>query len=791
MLAGEVDTTKVGPGVTYYSEYRAAGPWQFDILEVDLTNPWLKIETVTANDELGGHERTSSMANRNDYEGHKVVGAINGDFYDGNGYPIGTQLIEGEFIKTPTDWGSIAFTETNNPVMGFLNYAGSLIIGDSVASINGINRDRLENELILYNHYKGSSTGVNQWGAEFRIKPIVKNSWAANDTMSFVVTEIQNYVGNMILTDSSAVLSGHGDMLQFLNNNAAVGDTVKVVLGLAPALPKLKSLIGGNVILVENGQVASTGVDRHPRTAAGFNADSTKLFLFTVDGRQAGYSVGMTYGELANYMIEWGVHSGINLDGGGSTTMLVRKQIKNSPSDAGGERSVSNSLQIISTAPTGPLGIIDIVEKEIFLLGGKKYKFNTRGYDEYYNPVSFSSSELVWSCDESLGLIDETGYFTAANDTLSGYVYVDYNGLKDSAIVRITRVSEITIEPDPVVLQKGQYQQMTASAVDNLGNTISLAQTDYTWSVTNNLGTISATGYFHATAEGEGQIFAEYGDVHGGVNLSIGVSQYIVIDNFNDPDNYALSGLRVDLDNCNLTASNEQYVSPPTSGKLEYSLTTGGTSVLYLDCSIQVSGTPDKVGLSIYGDAKGHWLRSEFADVDGEKFLLNFTNADPGINWTGEWQYIEKELAEAEPSWANPSATMEFPITWTRLYLAETDENSKDSGVLYLDDFKVHFITTNVEDNNLNTPADFKLFNNYPNPFNPSTKIRFSVPEKSNVELRVFNSLGEEVAEVINREYSAGNYEVSFDASKLSSGVYFYQMKAGNFISTNKMILMK
>jgi exopolysaccharide biosynthesis protein len=84
--------------------------------------------------------------------------------------------------------------------------------------------------------------------------------------------------------------------------------------------------------------------DIHPRTAVGFSQDSTKLYFFTVDGRQPGYSVGMSLEELASYMLGWGVYQGVNLDGGGSTTMVVRNIVVNSPSDPEGERCLCFGL---------------------------------------------------------------------------------------------------------------------------------------------------------------------------------------------------------------------------------------------------------------------------------------------------------------------------------------------------------------------------------------------------------------------------------------------------------------
>ena len=100
-------------------------------------------------------------------------------------------------------------------------------------------------------------------------------------------------------------------------------------------------------------------------------------------------------------------------------------------------------------------------------------------------------------------------------------------------------------------------------------------------------------------------------------------------------------------------------------------------------------------------------------------------------------------------------------------------------------------LITDVEKEDDNIPTEFALNQNYPNPFNPSTTITFSIPDEEFISLKVFNSLGEEVAELVNETKPAGNYSVSFDASELTSGIYFYKLNAGNFFQTRKMMLVK
>ena len=95
------------------------------------------------------------------------------------------------------------------------------------------------------------------------------------------------------------------------------------------------------------------------------------------------------------------------------------------------------------------------------------------------------------------------------------------------------------------------------------------------------------------------------------------------------------------------------------------------------------------------------------------------------------------------------------------------------------------------ESSDSDLPESYTLQQNYPNPFNPSTTIKFSLPEEGMVSLTVYNTLGQEVAKLVNKQLSVGSYEYSFDASNLSSGVYIYSIRANNFVQTRKMLLLK
>ena len=94
-------------------------------------------------------------------------------------------------------------------------------------------------------------------------------------------------------------------------------------------------------------------------------------------------------------------------------------------------------------------------------------------------------------------------------------------------------------------------------------------------------------------------------------------------------------------------------------------------------------------------------------------------------------------------------------------------------------------------DDNPPPPKEYLLRQNYPNPFNPSTKIKYAIKATGLVQLKVYDILGKEIAILVNEDKEAGYYSVEFDASHLPSGVYFYRMQSGEFVSSKKMLLVK
>jgi hypothetical protein len=160
------------------------------------------------------------------------------------------------------------------------------------------------------------------------------------------------------------------------------------------------------------------------------------------------------------------------------------------------------------------------------------------------------------------------------------------------------------------------------------------------------------------------------------------------------------------------------------------------------------------------------------------------------------------EGGEAGRGWETISFVPGFGTTTEVHHYAFTDESLQSGDYQYRlkqIDFDGSFEYSNILEATVDAPVEFCLEQNYPNPFNPATKIKYSIAnvianevKKSQfVTLKIYDILGNEVATLVNEEKPAGTYEVEFDAIDLPSGIYFYQLKAGSFIETKKMVLLK
>ena len=352
ITAQEFKTVK--PGVEHLRVDRKQGAdvWVINLLRIDLEKA--DIQVVRAMDEAVGLETTSSLIKR-----YGAVAAINGGYFRTTGTyrgdSAGVLQVDHKILSEPYgNRAAIGFIrrkgDQTEVVFGHLSFVGFVETNQKEErALDGINTLRTENQLILYTPEFHHTTLTDTSGLEV----IVKRGR---------VVELRDKKGSARIPDDGFVLSAIGAAREWALKNLRVGTKVSIRTQLVPIEKEnifkwqmAEDIVGGGPQLIRDGKVEITferekmkedfSTTRHPRTAIAKLKDG-RLLLVTVDGRQPGYSVGMSLNELAQLLLEFGAVEAINLDGGGSTTMVVEDKIVNKPSDQTGERPVSDALLV-------------------------------------------------------------------------------------------------------------------------------------------------------------------------------------------------------------------------------------------------------------------------------------------------------------------------------------------------------------------------------------------------------------------------------------------------------------
>ncbi len=290
--------------------------------------------------------------------------------------------------------------------------------------------------------------------------------------------------------------------------------------------------------------------------------------------------------------------------------------------------------------------------------------------------------------------------------------------------------------------------------------------------------TVGAGGYFELI-KGD-VIFANnllYGNHYSGSascygsSLSMRKAKVSIINNTITGNEPSINGtLSIDLDDSSLVTNNILWGNSAGTNQPE----------IY----VRAGNSPD----IIYSDVQGGWTGMGNINLNPELMDTILT--------TGDTLFAILSIGSPCIDGGNPDSLFndpEDPINPGYALWPSMGTVRNDMGA-YGGPRAISWIITDVDDDSKlinDIPVGFQLNQNYPNPFNNSTVIKYSIPQEGLVTLKVYNLLGEEVARLVNDIKQTGNYEVSFDATDLTSGIYFYRLNAGDFIETKKMILLK
>jgi hypothetical protein len=350
-------TTRIGPGVRFTRIVDPTGPWRIKVVTVNLSRS-STIDVALGTDVLPGFERTSSMAIR-----HRAVAAINGDYARPSGRPVFAFMEDGLLAQTPLKFGRNFAVNSSETVgyMGHPNVTAWLYESDSgiqydVARVN--QGQPSHDELALFTPHGASEEQPPQLACSARLyatEPVRFSSPGPGVESTYQVDAVRcgdRRLGRRGGVVVSAPIGGAYDP-----TIRALLPAEQVVLGWSFGWFEIKDALGGNPTLIENGQIIERNVSgserffrRHPRTGVGLRPDG-RVLMVTVDGRRD-RSVGMTLREFADLFSSLGATWALNLDGGGSTTMVVDGDVKNRPSD-GSERAVSSALLVLRGSDSG------------------------------------------------------------------------------------------------------------------------------------------------------------------------------------------------------------------------------------------------------------------------------------------------------------------------------------------------------------------------------------------------------------------------------------------------------
>ncbi len=477
--AYDVDTLvyphQVGPGVVF-SKYDLPGmPLKVSVMEMDLKNKYIDFETCLGGDKGVSQENPLSMATRNDRPGHEVVGATNGDFYFyqntlENGIPRSGQFRRDECVTNPVGRACFVLSDDRRPFIDRVDFAGTITYGGATMRLHTVNMQRLEwedtggNQINLYTNSYGSATEKCSGGSKVVIAPkSTPFKWYANSPETCVVEQvIADGEGVTAIPEGKAVLWAQGTCMSTLTS-MKVGDELTINLGVdlrnQPGLLKnFKEVMGGSDnIIMQNGQLVDAWDERHPRTCIGFNADSTKVYFVVIDGRSTS-STGVTLSEAAGVFLGLGAVNAVNLDGGGSSCMVVNGEIVNTPSD-GSPRAVGNGCLLISNAPVDDaIGQLAFSPRSYNVSISAKIKPAVWGYNKYGVLKDKDVQGVTFSCDEHLGHFTADGYFVASPTATAGNLYADYNGIKCSQRVVVYNAEKVLRDDSVTVDRNHKYE---------------------------------------------------------------------------------------------------------------------------------------------------------------------------------------------------------------------------------------------------------------------------------------------------------------------------------------------
>ncbi|GAA1672552.1 phosphodiester glycosidase family protein [Glycomyces endophyticus] len=678
------DSTPIAPGIVLDS---------FDRWE---DQGWIRGDAATVDLTAGASPRYLSPGQvaaaepvRGQLEGvEDAVLAFNADFFDINdtGGAEGVAVSGGELVKSAASGTSnvLAFAADGTAAIESIGFDGTATTPTGTLDLHGLNTTALP----------AGGVGVYDanWGTAARARVADGAPVTEVTVVDGVVTAVTGAPQEGPIADGALSLVGRDAAAQTLAA-LAVGDAVAIEYGAVLDGDLPETAVSGRQMLIADGAVLDqTDQARHPRTAVGVSADGTELYVLTVDGRQAA-SGGYTLEETAEELLAMGAHTALNLDGGGSSTLIARAPgtddlvTVNAPSD-GNERAVGNALAFtvpdgdgdpagFAVAPQAPFtpGAIEGADYDR-VFPGLTRPLSAAAYDDAYGPAG---ADPRWTTSPSrLGRVDDDGVFHARNRSGTVEATAEDGGARGST--ELTVLGELAaLEPSQRLLslpEAGATAAFQLVGADADGFTAPIDPADADLSYDADLLTVESDGRggFLVTAAtgGSGTVELTVGGITTALAVTVGLEATTVAD-FADAAQWVFSTAR---------ATGSMAPAPGHDGDAGLAMTydfaqSTATRAAYArtPVNIPVAGQPQRFSLWIDAEGDGEWPSLQLKDANGTDVVLRgaYLTA-PG------WQQVEFEVP----------AGVNYPVSVHRFYVAETRATAQYQGSVTISDLTAY-----------------------------------------------------------------------------------------------------
>jgi len=682
------------------------------VIKVDLSNPYVKLNAI--NNTQGVVTDRGSVMSMAKNSG--AVAGVNADYFQTSstdGAPMGAEILSGSLLTSPmqlTGMYMFGVTKDKKPVIDRYQFQGSVTAADgSTFTLAGLNQSSYTTEYPAKTN--SHSDSLFMYTSAWMDADRPAGASYATPTEVLVQNGVVQQISEGAAFSSKPpadgyILRAHGKAAAFVRDHLQPGTAVNANYSLQSLTTQQQAdpasfemMVGGHTILVDGGKAATfsrsvssiSGTSARSRTALGYSADGKSVFIITSETN--GSSSGLTLAELQQAMVSIGVYKGVNLDGGGSTTMVARPlgdfglQLAHPTEYGTTMRQVSNGLGVFSIAPQGAIKGIKASGSGVLFLG-QSSTYSLKAYDQYYNPMEPGGLSAKWSSSKIGGSWNGNAF--TPTKAGQGSITVKSGSAEDTLPVTVVGADDIaamSIGSAQASLEAGATVSVPVTVTLRSGQKYTVPPESVKWEFQ---GLAAARDGEKLTVQ----------SVAGGAAIGYAIARY---DGFSAVLPFAKSGgssVVADFDAASPAASFSSTAGVTGSTSLlsgldasnatnalslsyDFSAGTTDTRAAYAmmgSGGVPIAGTPSGISVDVYGDASLNWARAELTDAAGATHLLTLAKT---VDWSG-WRTLKVNLAES-------GKAVKYPVKLTRLYIASLKEGADEraaSGQMAFDNVK-------------------------------------------------------------------------------------------------------